>query len=265
MRIVTCVKQMPDPESPASLYSIDDVNKKVVPSSNVPPDVSDYDRYGVEAALMLKDKDSDVHISVVSLGIDHSLDVIKRPVAMGCDDLYLIQGEELDDPDPSITSHGLVAAVKQIGDVDLVTFGRQSGNRDQASVGPGVAVILGWPCVTNAVDLEDIGDGKLRVERLTEGGTEIVEVNLPAVLTFSSEMPHQPRYATMRGIMQAKRVEPTIWSASDLGFDAASLEKIEVFDVFFPTSTTEVEIIEADSPADAGRKLAQRLREARVI
>lgn len=265
MRIAICVKQVPDPEAPASLYSINDAAKTVTPSSNVPDDISDYDRYAIEAALMLKDKDSSVHVSVISVGADHSLDVIKRPVAMGCDELFLVQGEDLADPDASVTAHGLAAAVKKVGDIDVVSFGRQSGNKGQGAVGPGVAVLLGWPSVTNAVNVEDTGNNSLRVERLAEGGTEVVEVKLPAVLTFSSELPQQPRYATMRGIMAARRVEPTIWSSADIGIDPSALQKLEVHDVYFPQTTSQVEMIEADSPADAGRALAQRLREARII
>ncbi len=265
MHVVTCVKQIPDPEAPASLYTIDQAAKRVVPAGSVPPDISDYDRYGVEAALMLKDADPSVTVSVVSLGKTHTLDVIKRPLAMGADNLYLIQGADLDDPDPVATAHGIAGAVKKLGNVDLVTFGRQSGNLDQATVGPGVAVLLGWPVITNAVNLEKLGDKKLRVERLTEGGTEVLEVNLPAVLTFSSEMPHQPRYATMKGIMQARRKEPVVWSSADVGLKPKDVEKVEVFDVFFPQRGGKVEVIAGDSPAEAGRKLAQRLREARII
>ncbi len=192
MHIVCCVKQVPDPEAPAALYSIDVANKRVVPAASVASDVSDYDRYGVEAALMLKDKDPDTQISVVSLGANHTLDVIKRPLAQGCNALYLVQGDDLSDPDPAATAHGLAAAIQKIGDVDLVNLGRQSGDLVQGIVGPGVAVLLGWPCITNAVNVEH-RDGKLIVERLAEGGTEVLEVDLPAVLTFSSEMPQQPR------------------------------------------------------------------------
>ena len=103
------------------------------------------------------------------------------------------------------------------------------------------------------------------MERLVPDGYEVVEAPLPALVSVSNEL-GQPRYPTLRGIMAATRKRPTIWSVTDLDLDAAQLEpRITLHDLFVPVSNTECEIIEGDDDADAGRKLALRLREDKFI
>jgi electron transfer flavoprotein beta subunit len=103
------------------------------------------------------------------------------------------------------------------------------------------------------------------VERITSDGYEVVEAPLPALVTVSNEL-GQPRYPTLRGIMAATRKRPTIWSAADLGADASQLEpRVTLQELFVPVRDQQCEIIEGEDAADAGRQLALKLREAKLI
>jgi electron transfer flavoprotein beta subunit len=263
MRIIVTAKQVPDPEAPQSSFSVDSDAKKVVVAASVPQAVSDYDTYAAEAALRIKDEVDGTTVSILSLGEDHVLDVIKRPIAMGADELFLVQDEELANGDAMAIAHTLAAAIKNMGEFDLIMCGRQSADLDQGIVGTGLAAILGIPVLTSAVGVR-LKDDWIEIDRAVEDGIDTVSAQLPAVVTVSSEI-GEARYATMRGIMAARKVQPTIWSKDDL----TSLEDSEAFtsvvDVFAPESESNVEMIEGDDAADSGRLLAQKLREERLI
>ena len=107
-------------------------------------------------------------------------------------------------------------------------------------------------------------DDWIEIDRAVEDGIDTVAAQLPAVVTVSSEI-GEARYATMRGIMAARKVQPTIWSKSDLTALEDSDDFTSVVDVFAPESESNVEMIEGDDAADSGRLLAQKLREERLI
>lgn len=267
MHIIITVKQVPDPEAPQSSFSVDRASKKVVVASNVPATISDMDNYAAEAALRIKDAVPGSTVSVVSLGKSFVLDVVKRPLAMGADKLYLVQDPDLADGDAASTAQALAAAIKKIGPFDLIISGRQSADQDQGLVASGVAAILGVPVLTNASRVEH-KDGWVEIDRLVDEGVDTVAAKLPAVVTVSNEI-GQPRYATMRGIMAARRMEPTIWAKKDLEVDAAKVGPAgalsSTVDLFQPEKVSRVEIIKGETPADSGRMLAQRLRAERLL
>ncbi|MBI4236193.1 MAG: electron transfer flavoprotein subunit beta/FixA family protein [Chloroflexi bacterium] len=267
MHIILTVKQVPDPEAPQSSFSVDRTAKKVVVAASVPAAVSDMDVYAAEAALQIKDASPGTTISVLSLGRGHVLDVVKRPLAMGADKLYLVQDADLAEGDAAATAQALAAAIRKIGPFDLIMSGRQSADLDQGVVTSGIAALLGIPVLTNAVRVQ-LNDGWIQIDRIVEGGLDTVEAQLPALVTVSNEL-GQPRYATMRGIMAARRVEPVVWSKADLGADASKVgvsgSLNTTADLFQPEKVSRVEIIEGENPADSGRKLAQRLHAERII
>ena len=267
MHIILTVKQVPDPGAPQSSFTVDRAAKKVVVASSVPAAVSDMDLYAAEAALRIKDAVAGSTISVLSLGRGHVLDVVKRPLAMGADKLYLVQDPDLAEGDALATAQALAAAIKKIGPFDLIFAGRQSADLDQGIVTSGIAAILGIPCLTNAVRVEH-RDGWIQIDRIVDEGVDTVEAHLPALVTVSNEL-GEPRYATMRGIMQARRVEPTVWAKKDMAVEDSLVGRAgsltETADLFQPEKVSHVEFIEGENLADAGRKLAQRLRAERLI
>jgi electron transfer flavoprotein beta subunit len=264
VKIGVLAKQVIDPEMPMAAFQIDPTAKRVVTPANIPPVVNGFDENAVEAALQIKDA-QEAAITVISAGTSFALDVMKKPLSMGADELVLLQDDSFRNTvDSFFTAQLLATAIRKLGGFDLIICGRQASDWDNAQVPLGVAEILGLACITLGKKVE-VKDDKAVVERLIPDGYELVEAPLPALVTVSNEL-GQPRYPTLRGIMAATRKRPTIWSAADLEVDAGQLEpRITLHELFVPQRTQECEIIEGDDEADAARKLALKLREARLI
>ena len=263
VNIIVCAKQVMDPETPASAFRVDPETNRVVPAPGIPPVVNGFDENAVEAELRIKES-GDANISVLSLGNNFVMDVMKKPLSMGADQLYLLQDDAMDGLDAFGTAYALSEAIKKIGEYDLILCGRQASDWDNAHVPMGIAEMLGIPCITLTQKVE-VKDGSLVVERSLSDGYQVIEAQLPAVVTASNEL-GEPRYPTLRGIMQASRKTPTVWSADEVGLDESSLApKLKITELFIPVSDQQCEFIEGEDDADAGRNLALRLREEKLI
>ncbi len=265
--IIAMAKQVIDPEAPFSSFRVDQQNKRVVPDAaqKISPVINGFDEIGIEAALRIRDALGDTKVTVVSAGAAFTMDVIKKALSMGSDELVLVQDDALESvSDSTITARVLAAAIKKIGEFDLIVAGRQASDWDNAQVPLGVAELLGLPCISLTRKVE-VKDGQVVCERVRSDGYEVVSAPLPAVVTVSNEL-GLPRYPTLRNIMAAARRQPTTWSLDDLGISAGDLtSKVTILDLFVPEKVSQCEIIEGDDEADAGRKLALALREAKVI
>ncbi len=261
--MIVCVKQVIDPETPASAFRIDAEAKQAVPPPGVPPVLNGFDENAVEAALRLKDS-AGGRVTVLSVGADFTNDVMKKPLSMGADELVLLKDPAFANLDSFATAHALAAAIEKMGRYDLVLCGRQASDWDNAQVPLGLAEILGLPCMTVAQHVEVVEAGVI-VHRALTDGYEVVEADLPALVTVSNEL-GEPRYPTLRGIMAAGRKTPEVWSVSDVGLDLALLEpRIIVDELEVPVSERVCEFIQGEDEADAGRQLALRLREEKLI
>ncbi len=264
LKIAVLAKQVLDPEMPMAAFRIDGDAKRVVPPANIPPVVNGFDENAVEAALQIKDG-QEATVTVISTGTEFALDVMKKPLSMGADELVLLQDDSFANTIDSFqTAQLLAAAIRKLDGFDLIICGRQASDWDNAQVPLGVAEILGLSCVSLGKKV-NVADGKAVVERIVPDGYQVVEAPLPALVTVSNEL-GQPRYPTLRGIMAATRKRPTVWSKADLGLDESqSAGRITLRQLFIPVSDQECEIIEGEDAADAGRLLALRLREAKII
>lgn len=263
LNIVVCAKQVIDPETPASAFRVDSEARKVIPAPGVPPVLNGFDENAVEAALRIKDS-IEANISVVSVASNFTMDVMKKPLSMGADQLVLVQDEAVASLDAFATAYTLSKAIEKLGEFDLILCGRQASDWDNAQVPLGIAELLGLPCVTIAQKIEIVEQG-LIVERAITDGYEVAEAPLPALVTVSNEL-GEPRYPTLRGIMTASRKTPTVWTTQDLGLDVASLEpKLLLTGLSTLEPNRQCEIIQGEDEADAGRNLALRLREANLI
>lgn len=114
----------------------------------------------------------------------------------------------------------------------------------------------------------DVADGKVKVERMVADGFEVVEVPMPCVLTVTNEL-GEPRYAPLKGIMKAAKIQPIIWKPADIGLDASQIgaqgRRTKLNKLFQPVKEAKCEIIEGENVADAAVNLAVRLREAKVL
>ena len=266
MELIVCVKQIPDPEAPPASFKVDPTANKVIPPPGVPPVISPFDENAVEAALRVKDARGG-KITVLSLGNNLVRDVVKKPLAMGADQLVLLEDASYAEGDSWSTAYALAMAIKKIGTYDIIFCGRVAGDWDAGQVGSGIAEFLGIPSITVAKKVEVV-DGKVRVERLVADGYEVVEAPMPCLVTVTSEL-GEPRYAPLKGIMAAAKKQPIIWKPQDIGVDPSKVgapgRLTKLSKLFQPVKEAKCEIIGGDSPAEAAVNLALRLRQAKVI
>lgn len=266
LNIIVCCKQVLDPEAPPASFKVDSAANKVVPPPGVAPVISPFDEQAVEAALRIRDKGG-TKVTVLTMGSSLVREVVKKPLSMGADELVLLEDPAFDGGDSWSNASALAAAIKKIGSYDLIICGRQAADWDFGIVGSGIAELLGIPCVTVAKKIE-VSDNKATVERVIPDGYQVLEVTLPAVITVSNEL-GEPRYATLKGIMAAAKKQPVVWKPADLGIDPSAVgaagRRSKLVKLFQPVKEAKCELIEADTPAEAGVKLAVRLREEKLI
>jgi electron transfer flavoprotein beta subunit len=266
VNIIVCVKEIPDPETPASAFKIDAAAKRAIPAKDNPPVMNPFDENAVEAALRIKDA-TGATVRVLSMGEQSAEKVLKHGLAMGADEAFLLNDPAFNDSDSASTAYALAQAIKQIGECDLILCGRQAGDFDMGQVGSGLAELLGLPSITPVQKIEPT-DGKAKVERVIPDGYEVVEVPLPAVMTVSNEL-GEPRYATLKGIMAAGKKKVTVWTAGDIGADASKIgaagARTKMLELFIPVREAKCEVIEGENEEETAVKLALKLREIKLI
>jgi electron transfer flavoprotein beta subunit len=266
MHMIVCCKQILDPEAPPVSFKIDSSSHTVIPPQGFPPVISPFDLNAAEAALRIKDTLGG-KITVLSLGNNLSSAVVKKPLSMGADDLILLEDEFFEGGDSWSTALALAMAIKKIGSYDIIFCGRQAADWDSGQVGSGIAEILGIPSITLAKDI-DIISGKAQVGRVLDDGYEVVQTQLPALITVSNEL-GEPRLPTLNGIMTSTKKQPTRWKPVDIGLESAqtgaSGRWTQVVKLFQPVREAKCEIVSGDSPNEMGANLASKLREAKVF
>lgn len=266
MNIIVCIKQIPDPETPAAQFKIDSAKNKVVPAQGVPPKISPFDENAIEAAVQLKEKTGG-KVTVISMGVKQATEALKTAVAMGCDDAVLLEDAAFADGDAWTTANVLAAAIEKIGGYDLVVTGRQAADWDAGQVGAGLSELLGVPGVMPARGIE-VSEGRAKIQRIVDDGYEVIDTPLPAVVSVSNEM-NTPRYPTLKGIMTAARKQIPVWSAADLGLDASSVGaagvRSKLLKLFVPVREGKCEIMEGENVEEMSQNLAKALRAAKII
>jgi len=176
--------------------------------------INAWDENAVEAAVQLKEKNG-ADTTLVSLGSGDNTDMIRKCYAMGIDNAIHIDDPKLENADSFVFAN-VLQKVYEAGDYDLIITGKQAQDTDSGQTGIILAESLGLPCVSNVVAIDVIDDSKIKVSRLGDLGTEIVEVTLPAVITVSDSI-NEPRLPAMRGIMMAKKKKIQVMDLEALG------------------------------------------------
>jgi electron transfer flavoprotein beta subunit len=259
--IVVTVKQVPDPDVPPTHFKVDEAARKVVPPAGVAPVINGYDANAVEAALRLKEQLGGT-VTVVSVGGDSAKDTLKRAIAMGADAAVHVNDPALTDGDASTTAEALAAAIQKIGSFDLVLSGRQASDTDGGQVHIGVGTLLDVPTLSPVLKVEEAEEGSLIVHRAVDDGYQRVKVSLPAALGISSEA-NEPRYPALKGIMAAGKAQIPVWTAADLGISTD--RKVELKKLYVETREASCELIEGEDLAEVGARLADKLREAKLV
>jgi len=194
--IIVCVKRVPDSEARIRIgegaAAIDPTGVKYI--------MSPYDEYAVEAGLRTKEAAGAGEVTLVTLGDETSQETLRAGLAMGADRAVLLAGEATQD---GLATAKALAAELKASSAALFLFGVKAADGDQQQVGPMTATLLGLPCATGVGSFEVKGD-KVVCHREVEGGVEVLEVQLPAVLTITKGV-YDPRYASLKGIMAAKK------------------------------------------------------------
>ena len=216
MNVTVCVKRVPDTET---RVRIGDSGTDIDPSG-VKYIVSPYDEFAVEAALRTKEAAGEGEVTLLTLGDASAQETLRAGLAMGADKAVLLEN--------GTASHGLATAKALAGELEgsdagLILFGVKAADHDQQQVGPMVATLLGRPCVTGVASFEVSGD-TVTCHREVEGGVEVVEADLPAVLTITKGL-YEPRYASLKGIMAAKR-KPLETKAVDVASTGMRVESL---------------------------------------
>lgn len=261
LHVIVCIKQVLDPEAPISAYKIDDQAKRVI-CRGVPPVISTFDESALEAALRIKD----VHeskVSVISMGQMLAKAVLRRSLAVGADELFLLEDEAFGDLDSYATAVALTAVIRKLEQYDLIFTGLQAADTNAGVVGSGIAEFLGIPSITTARRVQ-LNGRKLVVERVGADGYEVLEADLPLLVTVSNEL-GKLRPCDVRELIAAKKKPTTTWKANDIGIEPRQNVRAKLLELFIPQRKGSCEFIDGETPEDAGSRLALKLSEAGIM
>jgi len=214
MRIVVPIKQVPE----TNAVRMDEQTGTMI-REGVEAIVNPLDLYAIETAIRLRESRGG-QVVVVSMGPPKAAEALKEAIAMGADCGALITDKAFAGSDTWATGYVLAAAIRKLGGagtqpVDLVICGERATDGDTGQVGPGIASFLDLPVLTYVSRIDEMADGRVRVHRLVEDGYEILEGELPCVLTVVKEIA-TPRLPTLRGKQKARKTQLSVWGPGDL-------------------------------------------------
>ncbi|HEY8848581.1 MAG TPA: electron transfer flavoprotein subunit beta/FixA family protein [Thermoanaerobaculia bacterium] len=253
MNSVVCIAQVPDTEARIKIADgrrIDESGLKFI--------VSPYDEYALESAIRLKEsKGGDV--TVLSFGPDRVQQALRECLARGATKALHVKGETATADSLGIAKV-LAAAIRTIPH-DIVFFGKQGVGTDNSLVGPMVAELLGYPQVNVVTHLE-AGEGKVTAHRELEGAEEILEAATPAVITAQKGL-NEPRYASLKGIMAAKKIPIDAKNVTDLGLQESDIynQRVTIVSLELPAEKSGGRKIDGADPAVAAKEILKYIRE----
>jgi electron transfer flavoprotein beta subunit len=257
MNIVVCMKPVPDPRRWGKLKL--DPRTMLLRRDEVPAVINPLDRNAIEQAVALRAPGPGT-VTVISMAPREAEEQLAEALAMGCDRAYLLSDAAFAGADSLATARCLATAIRRIGDVDLVFCGSYSLDGSTSQVGPQIAELLDIPDLTHVTALSLEG-GALRARCATERGETVYECDLPALVTFDTEV-NVPRTASMTGIMRAASTGVTCWTAADLGLSPAEVglggSPTQMLNIFTPPAARKGEMLEG-SPSQMAAALVAKL------
>ncbi|HLV09743.1 MAG TPA: electron transfer flavoprotein subunit beta/FixA family protein [Halanaerobiales bacterium] len=261
MNIVVCIKQVPDTNE----VKIDKKTNTLI-RKGVASIINPYDMHGIEAGLQLREKLGG-KVTVISMGPAQAEDVLKQAISLGVDEAILLSDRAFAGADTLATSYTLAMAIEKIGITDLVICGKQAIDGDTAQVGPGIAEHLHFPHTSYVEEIVDINEESIRVKKKIEDGFELIEMQLPALITVIKEL-NQPRFPFLRGIFRSREIEIPIWSADDLDLDKAAIgldgSPTQVVSIDTPRVDVEAEVF-SGSPGEQVEELLRELSRQKIF
>ena len=198
MNVIVCIKQVPGTNEVKMNKETNTIIREGVESI-----INPFDEYAIEEGLKVRDASSG-KATILSMGIPSVETQLRETISLGADETILLSDRAFAGSDTLATSYALSMAVKKISDFDLIICGKQASDGDTAQVGPSLAEKLGIPHTTYVRKIEEIREGYIRCQRMTEDGYEVVEITLPALITVVKEI-NTPRLPSIKGKNESKK------------------------------------------------------------
>jgi len=260
VKIVVCIKQVP--ATTAEKRYTDDLHLDRASAESV---INPLDEYAVEQALTLLESGAVESVSYLSMGPEQAAEALRRALAMGGDEAYLVTDGALAGADEWATAKVLAAALDKLAP-DVALMGMASDDARGSLVPGAVAAIRGLPLLSYGADLM-LTEGAARIRRLSATGFDILEAPLPVVASVTDQV-GEPRYASLKGIMAAKRKPLETWSLADIGVDPASLRGAaltRVLEARPPEQKPPTERVEDVGADEAATRIADWLAARKLV
>jgi electron transfer flavoprotein beta subunit len=261
MHFVVCIKQVPD-----TMDIRIDPETNTLQRDGVASIINPFDMYAIEEAIRLREKMGG-QVTALSMGPPQAVSALREAISMGVNNAILLSDHAFIGSDTWATSYTLAMAIRKLDDYSVILCGKQASDGDTAQVGPGIAEHLDLPQITYVRKIESITPDLIVAERMLEEGVEVLEGELPCVLTVVKEI-NKPRLPSLKDIMRARKAVITHWQANDLACDAARLgldgSLTKVLKIFSPPARSSGEILtgEADQIVPT---LVERIKEAIIV
>jgi electron transfer flavoprotein beta subunit len=268
MHIVVCIKQ-----TPATSNIQIDPKTGTLKREGMAAAINPFDEYAIEEAVRIKERLSNVTVSILTMGPPQAEDSLRDAIARGADQAFHLCDRAFAGADTWATSYTLHMGIRKIMEtthskVDLVICGKQTNDGDTGHVGPGIAAWLNWPNVAYVKKVDEINDSLIRVTRMMEDGSDTLEMPLPAVIAVVKEI-NEPRVPSLKGKMAAKKAVISRWTAQDINADKASIglsgSPTIVASSFNPPPRQGGVKVDGATPEEKAKNLVSKLKEMQLL
>ena len=261
MNIIVCIKQVPD----STQVKVDPKTGTLI-RAGVPSILNPYDHFALEKALEIKKK-TGAKVTVLSMGPNQAVAVLRLALALGADEGVLLSDRAFAGSDTWATAYALATAIRKIGSYDLILCGQMAIDGDTAQTGPGIANQLGIPQITFCSNV-DANGSQVVVKKLIDGGKQILEADMPVLVTMTMPVDYAPKYPSFLAAHQAQEKTIYTWTAADIGADPSKLglngSPTRVDRIFPPPARQKGEML-SGSPAELAAKLVEILKKESFV
>lgn len=267
MHLIVCIKQ-----TPATANIQIDPKTGTLKREGMAAAINPFDEYAIEEAVRIKERVPGSTVSVVTMGPPQAEEALRDAIARGCDDAFHVTDRAFAGADTWATSYTLQMAIRKIAETkkpfDVIICGKQTNDGDTGHVGPGIAAWLDIPNVAYVGKVEDVKEGSIKVRRMMEDGYDILELPTPCLISVVKEI-NEPRLASLKGKLAAKKAEIPKWNAEAIGADKSKVglggSPTIVAKSYNPPPRKGGERIEGATAEEKAKKLVARLRELKLI
>ncbi|MFX1455630.1 MAG: electron transfer flavoprotein subunit beta/FixA family protein [Promethearchaeota archaeon] len=261
MKFIVCVKQVPETNDLKL-----DINANKVMKTGISTIINPFDQFALEEAIKIKQEGDE--IIAISIGDAETKSTLMRCLALGADRGILLDDEKFQDSDTFVTAKILATAINKIGEYKIIFCGNSTFDTGSSQVGPELAALLNIPQVTYAENVEGVQNGKIKIKAQTDEGYNLVESELPLVITAIPPSSFQPSIPPLPKILAARKKSYDVWNMEDIGGEATQYGStgslIKIVKLYTPPKREEGIVI-TDEPNVAVEKLMDLLNKDKVI